>query len=170
MANAKSTPTPLPARYYPMPNMEPLNTVLQSKFQQVIRSMLYLSLRTCPDIAYAVTALAHQSTNPSEDHFNKALYICHYLIGMQKYSLNYNGHSGLKIMACTDSDWGSDPTSHHSQTGYFFKIVGRLFSWSLHVQKSVTVSSTEAEYMALSDCNCQAIWIQTLLHKLRYKE
>ena len=51
MANAKSTPTPLPAGYYPMPNTESLNTVLQSKFQQVIRSLLYLSLRTCSDIA-----------------------------------------------------------------------------------------------------------------------
>ena len=87
-----------------MPNMEPLNTVLQSRFQQVIRSMLYLSLRTCPDIAYAVTALVHQSTNPSEDHFNKALYICHYLIRTQNYSFDYDDHSGLRIMACTDSN------------------------------------------------------------------
>ena len=58
MTNAKSALTPLPAGYYlMMPNMEPLNTVLQSRFQQVIGLLLYLSLRTCLDIAYAVTAL-----------------------------------------------------------------------------------------------------------------
>ena len=55
--------TPLPARHYLMPSMELLNTVLQSRFQQVIGSLLYLSLRICPDIAYASTALAYQSTN-----------------------------------------------------------------------------------------------------------
>ena len=104
MANAKSVPTPLPARYYPMPNIEPPNIVLQSRFQQVIRLLLYLSLRTCLDIAYAVTALVCQSTNLSEDYLNKVLYICCYLIGMWNYSLDYNGHSGLKIMACIDSD------------------------------------------------------------------
>ena len=70
-------------------------------------------------------------------------------------------------MAYTDSNWGSNPTLCHSQTGYFFKIAGRLFSWSLHVQKSI---STEAEYMALLDCSHQAIWIWTLLHELGYKE
>ena len=170
MANAKSASTPLPTGYYPMPNTEPLNTVLQSWFQQVIRSLLYLSLGTHLDIAYAVTALVHQSTNPSEDHLNKALYICHYLIRMQNYFLDYDGHSRLGIMACTNSSWGSNLASKCSQTGYFFKIVGRLFSWSLHMQKSITLSSTEAEYMAHSNCSCQTIWIQTLLHELRYKE
>ena len=73
-------------------------------------------------------------------------------------------------MTCTDSDWGFDLTSHYSQTGYFFKIVGRLFSWSLHTQKSIALSSAEAEYMALSECSCQAIWIQTLFYELGYKK
>ena len=153
MTNAKSEPTPLPAGYYLMPNTKSLNTVLQSRFQQVIRSLLYLSLKTYLNIAYAVTALVHQSTNPSEDHFNKVLYICHYLIRTQNYSLDYNGHFRLGIMACTDSNWGSDLTLCHSQTGYFFKIVGRLFSLSLHTQKSITLSSTEAEYEILRNIN-----------------
>ena len=61
-------------------------------------------------------------------------------------------------MACTYSNWGSDLTSHYSQTGYFFKIASGLFSWSLPAQKSIALSSI------------QAIWIQTLLHKPEYKE
>ena len=129
MANAKSAPTPLPAGYYPMPNTESMNTILQSRFQQVIRSLLYLSLGTHPNIAYAIMALACQSTNPFEDHLNKALYTCHYLIRTWNYSLNYGGHSRLGIMACIDSDWGSYPTLGYSQTSYFFKIAGGLFSW-----------------------------------------
>ena len=78
------------------------------------RLLLYLSLRTCPDIAYAITALAYQSANPSEDHLNKALYIYHYLNRTWNYSLDYDGHSELRIIACTNSDWGSDPTLCHS--------------------------------------------------------
>ena len=104
MANAKSVPTPLPSRYYPMPNMESLNTVLQFRFKQVIRLLLYLSLGTHLNIAYAITVLACQSTNSSEDHLNKVVYICCYLIRTWNYSLNYDSYSRLGIMACTDSD------------------------------------------------------------------
>ena len=94
----------------------------------MIGSLLYLSLGIHLDIAYAAIALACQSTNPFEDHLNKVLYICHYLIRMWNYSLNYDGHSGLRIMTCTDSNWDSDLILYHSQTSYFFKILDGLFS------------------------------------------
>ena len=112
----------------------------------------------------------HSTSAPSEDQLNKVLYIYHYLIRMRNYSLDYNGHSKLRIMACIDSNWEFDPILCCSQTDYFFKIVDGFFSWSSHTQKSVTLSSTKAEYMALLDCSCQAIWIWTLLHELRYKK
>ena len=72
---------------------------------------MYLMLGTCPDIAFAVTKLAQHAANPSEEHLNKALYICRYLVGTQKYQLTYDGNSKQGISACTDSDWASDSTS-----------------------------------------------------------
>ena len=66
-------------------------------------------LGTRPDIAFAVTKLAQYASNPSEDHLNKVLYICRYLVGTQHYCLTYDGASGQGISACTDSDWASDP-------------------------------------------------------------
>ena len=66
-------------------------------------------LGTHPDIAFTVTKLAQYASDPSEDHLNKALYICRYLVGTQHYHLTYDGASGQGISACTDSDWVSDP-------------------------------------------------------------
>ena len=100
---------------------------------------------------------------------NKVLYICHYLIGMSTYSLVYNGGSSAGLTACTDSDWGSDPTSCLSQTGFYLKLADGLISWTSRVRKTITYSSTEAEYMALSNCACQVTWIQSLLGELSYK-
>ena len=117
MLNAKSASTPLPAGYYAAKNTEPVDVELCSHFQMVIGSLLYLMLGTRPDIAFAVTHLSHHSTNPSQDHLSKALYICHYLIETSMYSLVYNGGSGAGLTTCTNSDWGSDPTSRLSQTG-----------------------------------------------------
>ena len=45
-------------------------------------------------------------------------------------------------------------------------MAGGSISWRCHAQKTVALSSTEAEYMALSDCSHQAIWIKTLLAEL----
>ena len=111
MLNAKSTSTPLLAGYYATKNAEPTDVELCFCFQMVIGSLLYLMLDTRPDIAFAVTHLLCHSMNPSQDHLNKVLYICHYLIGMSTYSLVYNEGYGAGLTACTDSDWGSDPTS-----------------------------------------------------------
>jgi len=169
MLNAKSASTPLPAGYYATKNTEPVDADLRSRFQMVIGSLLYLMLGTRPNITFAVTHLSCHAANPSQDHLNKALYICHYLIGTSTYSLVYNGGSGAGLIACTDSDWGSDPTSHLLQTGFYLKLADGLISWTSHAQKTIAYLSTEAEYMALSDCACQVTWIQSLLSELSYK-
>ena len=169
MLNAKPASTPLLAGYYAAKNTEPVDVELHSRFQMVIGSLLYLMLDTRPDIAFVVTHLSRHSANPSQDHLNKALYICHYLIGTSTYSLVYNGGSGTGLTACTDSDWGSDPTSHLSQTGFYLKLADGLISWTSRVQKTITYSFTEAEYMALSNCACQVTWIWSLLGELGYK-
>ena len=51
-------------------------------------------------------------------------------------------------------------------TGYFFKLANGIISWQSHSQKTVALSSTEAEYMALSDCSRQAIWMKSVFYEL----
>ena len=169
MLNAKSTSTPLLAGYYATKNTEPIDVELRSCLQMVIGSLLYLMLGTRPDIAFVVTHLSHHSANPSQDHLSKALYICRYLIGTSKYSLVYNGGSGAGLTACTNLNWGSDPTSRLLQTGFYLKLADGLISWTSRVQKTIAYLSTEAEYMALSDCTHQVTWIWSLLGELGYK-
>ena len=169
MLNAKSASTSLPAGYYAAKNTEPIDAELCSHFQIVIGSLLYLMLGTRPDIAFAVTHLLCHSANPSQDHLNKVLYICCYLIGTSTYSLIYNGGFSVGLTTCTDSDWGSDPTSHLLQTGFYLKLTDGLIDWTSRAQKTIVYLSTKAEYMALSNCTCQVTWIWSLLGELGYK-
>lgn len=169
MQSCKPASTPLPQSYNPIKHEGPVDTARRTRFQTVIGSLLYLMLGTRPDIAFAVTKLAQHSANPSEDHLEKALYICRYLQGTRDYKLEFDGSSGLGLVAFSDSDWGSDLNDRRSQTGYILKLAGGVFSWNSRAQRSVASSSMDAEYMALSDCSRQVIWVRTLLTELGYQ-
>lgn len=165
MTNAKSVPTPLPSGYMPMPNAGPVNELLRTRYQQVIGSLLYLMLGTRPDIAFAVTKLSQFAANPTEDHLNKAMYICRYLVGTQDYHLVY-GQRSEGFMAYADADWGSDPNTRRSISGHLVYLGGAAISWLSRAQKTVALSSTEAEFMSLSDASRQLVWINSLMSEL----
>ena len=166
MENASVAITPLPAGWRPSENKEEPDPKCRALYQSIIGSLLYIMLGTRPDICYAVTKLAQFASNPSQEHLDKAKYICRYLAGTRNYALIYDGKSGKGLQGYTDSDWAADHIKRRSITGYFFKLANGIFSWTSHAQKTVALSSTEAEYMALSDCARQAMWLKTLLSEL----
>ena len=157
---------PLPEGYKPSPNMSPANATLHLQFQQVIGLLLYIMLRTCLDIAFAVTKLSQHAANPSEDHLNRVLYICRYLLGTSDYALVYDRPSDGGLKAYADSDWASDPNTRKSTTGYLVTLAGGIFAWNSCAQKTVALSSTEAEYMLLSNTSRQLVWVKNLLIKV----
>ena len=168
MTNARSTTTPLPQEYYPLSYNGQVDPDVWSHLQQVIRSLLYIMLGTWPDIAYAVTPLSRNAAKPSQEHLNKALYICQYLLGTCFYSLIFDGTSKAGLIAFMDADWASDSNIHRSQTGQFIKLANCIFSWKSQ-QQQIAYSSTEAEYVSLSDCSKQVVWLQSLLEELGYQ-
>jgi hypothetical protein len=166
MTNAKVTPTPLLSNWVPVAAKGKASTALLKNFQCIIGSLLYLMIGTCPDIAFAVTKLAQFSANPSEEHFEQAKYICRYLVGTKSYLLMFKGALGKGLAAYTDSDWASNPITQRSITGYYFTLASGPITWWSWSQTTVAHSSTEAEYMALSDCFWQVSWIHTIFNEL----
>ena len=166
MTNAKFAQTPLPTGYIPNQNEGEVDAKLRSQFQQIIGSLLYIMLGTRPDIAYAVTKLSHFAANPSKEHLDKAKYIVRYLAGTSKYAIVYNGASNKGLIAYTDSDYAADPIKRRSTMGYLFKLTNGITSWQSRAQKTIALSATEAEYMALSDCSRQAVWVQNIFSEL----
>ncbi|KAG5884920.1 hypothetical protein JTB14_034118 [Gonioctena quinquepunctata] len=62
------------------------------------------------------------------------------------------------------ADCAGDRTDHKSTTGYIFKVFGNSISWRSQEQSTVALSSTEAEYVALSNAVSEACWLRYLLH------
>ena len=117
---------------------------------------MYLMIGTHPDICFAVIKLAQMTINPTQEHIDKALYMLHYLVGTFNYAIVYNGLSNQGLVVWTNSDWANDQKAAKScsQTGYFMKLADGIIMWNSRKQRTVAMSSTEAEYMALSDCSC----------------
>jgi len=168
MTNAIIANTPLPHVYTPVAHTGNPGPTLRTQYQAIIGSLLYLMLGTRPDITFAVIKLSQFSANPSKEHFEQAKYICHYLAGTQDYTMVFDGNTNEGLIVHSDSDWAADINNRHSITGYFFKLARSSVSWLSRAQKTVALSSTEAEYMAISDCCQQAMWITNLFREIGF--
>jgi len=143
------THTPLPSEFSFKPNEKQCDPKFHQKYQQLVGSLIYLMIGLRPDIGFAVVKLAQQIANLSNNHYRVGLHLCRYLLATCRYQLVYNGLSNELLVAYSDSDWGQDHEHCKSTTGYFTMLAQGITSWLSCKQKSVALSSTEAEYMVL---------------------
>ena len=88
-----------------------------------------------------------------------------YLKGTSDYGIEYE-KTGLPLFGVVDADWASDAVDRRSYSGYAFILAGSVVSWEARKQRTVALSSTEAEYMALSEATKEAIYLRNLLRDL----
>jgi hypothetical protein len=129
---------------------------------------MYCMLGTRPDIAYAVGALSQFASNPGKAHWQAVKRVMRYLQGTKELCLTYS--SSIDVLGYTDADWGGDQDNRRSTSGYLFKIGDGAISWSSKKQRTVALSSTEAEYMAATQATKEAVWLCLLLDEIGYTQ
>ena len=72
----------------------------------------------------------------------------------------------MKLEGYCDADWGGDYLTRRSTTGYIFLFGNSPISWLSKLQKTVALSSCEAEYMALKEAIKEQIWLLNLFEQL----
>ena len=122
-----------------------------------------------PDISFAVARLAQYASNPLDQHLQLAKYVLAYLKGTAELRLRYDGSRGDGLHGYSDSSLGDDPDDYHSTSGYVFLLANAAISWTSCKQKTVAQSTTQAEYMALTDAANQAVWYRSFLTELGYE-
>jgi hypothetical protein len=118
-------------------------------------------LGTQLDIAFAITCLSRYNSNPNKKHLSYAKYILRYLQDTKDLGLLYDGDSNAGLIAYSDSDWAEDKDNRHSVGGYIILQARGAVSWLSCRQPTISLSSTEAEYKASSDCCCQIAWLHS---------
>lgn len=136
----------------------------RSRYRSLIGCIMYIAVCTRPDIAYAASLLSQYNNCYSETHWKAAKRVLRYLKGTIDYTIVYE-KSTFCVDGYIDADWASNQLDRRSYTGYVFKIGESAVSWESRKQRTVALSSTEAEYMALSEGAKEAKFIRSLLYE-----
>ncbi|SGY38337.1 BQ5605_C003g02002 [Microbotryum silenes-dioicae] len=141
---------------------------IRSWYLQAIGSLLYISLGTRPDIAFAVSYLARFANNPGHRHWIAVKHILRYLRATYRNELVYTrGQARITgVVGYSDANWGACVDTSISTMGYVFYIAGSPVSWSSKRQSRVADSTTDAEYLALSHAGKEGIYLSQLLEEL----
>ena len=117
---------------------------------------MYL-VNTRPDICYVVNQLSQAMVKPTMLFSKAGKHVMRYLRGTSEYGLWYRQTDGVKFHGFTDADWEGSPMDKKSTSGGVFSIRYTSVSWYNKKQRSVALSSMEAEYMVAIQTACETI-------------
>ncbi|GMF30427.1 unnamed protein product [Phytophthora fragariaefolia] len=131
--------------------------------RSLVGSLMYLACGTRPDISVAVAKLSRFLENPGENHWDAGIKVVRYLLKTKDVGIVYDGSLGTELEAYSDADWAGNRDDRRSVSGMMLMMCGAPVVWRSTFQKTVALSSTKAEYMVLSDCVKECIWMRRLL-------
>uniref|UniRef100_A0AAV1V300 Integrase catalytic domain-containing protein n=1 Tax=Peronospora matthiolae TaxID=2874970 RepID=A0AAV1V300_9STRA len=138
-------------------------TKVDAPFREAVGALMHLTTATRPDIAFAVGYVSRFMENPQEEHWVAVKRIFRYLQGTKTHGICYKPSAKIDFRGYSDADWAGELADRKSTSGYVFMLLGAPVSWGSKKQPSVSLSTSEAEYIALSLAIQEGKWIHRLL-------
>ncbi|GKA06010.1 retrovirus-related pol polyprotein from transposon TNT 1-94 [Tanacetum coccineum] len=129
-------------------------------YRGMVGTLMYLTASR-PDLTFVVCMCARYQAKPTEKHLHAIKRIFKYLRGTVNRGLCYPKDSSIALTAYADDDHAGYQDTRRSTSGSMQLLGDRLVSWSSKRQKSDTISSMKAEYIALSGCCAQVLWMRS---------
>ena len=123
-------------------------------YRSGVGALLYLTKHSRPDICNPVRELSKTMDAPAPVHLKEMFKVIRYVLSTKEHGLKFELRKGMKmwaLKALSDSDFASDKETRISVFGYIIYFCGISIAWRSKRMKSVVLSTTEAEYMALSE-------------------
>ena len=155
----------------PSVNLRPVkddNDAKNVPFREVVGCLMWIANQTRPDIANAVRAVARHSHDPKEIHWKAAQKILQYLRATADLGLIYRAGPDVDVnlSVYADADYAKEDAARRSVSGGAVLCGGSPVAWFSRTQKSVTLSTTEAEYVAMGDGVKEALFVHGVLEFL----
>ena len=131
-------------------------------YSLVVSILMYVTVCTRLDITHAVGVASRYMNNPGKEHWKAVLWILRYLRGTTSHAICFGG-SDTVLQGYVDADTTGDKDSRRSTKGYVFTVGGTIMSWISKLQKVVTLSRMEVEYVATIEASKEIIWLQRFM-------
>ncbi|QRW07704.1 Copia-like polyprotein/retrotransposon [Ceratobasidium sp. AG-Ba] len=166
MSDCKTCDTPMAESLY-LPKLDS-PSIDRTLYQQLVGSLMYAMISTRADIAFPTGLLAQYAANPGKEHWDAGKRVLRYLKGTSNLGIVYHRSSDLKLLGYVDADYAGDKNTSRSTTGWAFLLAGGVIAYSSRKQPTISLSSTEAEYVADASAARELIWIRQFLSELGF--
>ncbi|KAJ1523158.1 hypothetical protein ONE63_001049 [Megalurothrips usitatus] len=145
-------------------------------YREAVGSLLYLSCKTRPDLAFAVNYCSRFVENPSPENVNDLKRILRYLRGTMDNGIMFHkiedSQVQISIQAFCDADYAGSGTSGKckSTSGYVLFCGQGPITWCSRRQATVASATSEAEFIAAAECCKEIQYVKSLLKELTGKE
>ncbi len=174
LTDCNPTVTPLPAgtELRADKTAAPLDEDKARLYREMVGSLLYLTTCTRPDLAMAVNQLTRHMANPTQTHLGAAKQVLRYIKGTADRGLTYRRSSEAKnvLVSYADASFQSVTETSKSVSGFACLLNGAAISWRCKVQSTVAMSTTEAEYVAMSECALEVVYLRALLQDMGFSQ
>lgn len=136
-------------------------------YSSVVGNLMYLMVCTRPDISHVISLVSRYLSNPGKQYWEAVKWVLRYLKGSKDTYVIYKASSVKQgIKGFVDSEYAGDRDKCRSLSGYLFQVFGCTMSWKASLQHVITLSSTEAEYVAITKAVKESMWIQGITEEL----
>ncbi|XP_074377215.1 secreted RxLR effector protein 161-like [Apium graveolens] len=126
----------------------------------------HLSVAYAPKSAEKKEYMSRVSSASAVGSLIYAMRVFQYLKGISDVGPKYSGDTECLVTGFSDSDYAGNVDSRRSMTYYAFTLGGSIVSWKATLQPTVTLSTTEVEYMVLTKASKEEIRLKGLVSDL----
>ena len=176
MVDANPVSMPMDPNIQIKPNPEGNEGSRSNYYAKLLGELQFLTNATRPDIAYAVNKLSSYTANPNLQHVGALKRILRYLKGTKNLGIMYSSKPQNSIQQNNNLFYGyadaayANTDDYKSTSGYVFVVAGGAITWKSKKQTTIALSSTEAEYIALSKAGREACWLCNLYEEIGYNQ
>lgn len=135
-------------------------------YRELIGCLMYLSVCSRPDITYALSYLSQFNTAFTRQHWLAAKRILRYLSGTINKRLMFVKSGSFDLSVFADADFANNVVDRRSYSGFIIKIGDSTVCWESRKQRCVAHSTTEAEYLALSDSCKEICFVRNFMYEI----
>ncbi|SOV02881.1 uncharacterized protein UDID_18058 [Ustilago sp. UG-2017a] len=163
----RTKPTMVPMQSIPEGTLV-TSAAQQKEYPVIVGKLLWVANSTWPDLSLTMGILTRHMHEPSQEHYQAAQWVLRYLKSTKEVGLVYRANESQEpLVAHSDANWASDTTiQRRSTSGLVVLVYGNPVAWKSAMQKCVSLSAVEAEFIAAMEATHEMLFLKQLLRSI----